>query len=276
MRAHLLLLTLAALLAAPSASARTQLAEREDEAPSQALAEPLPFHVYLPPGYAGSGLRYPVVYFLHGLPAPPDAYRHLGYVARALARAGRPAILVVPRGARAGEADPEYLDLGPGRNWETALARELPAYVDGRYRTVRSRSARAVVGLSAGGYGAMLLALRHLDTFSVAEAWSGYFHATAPSGRSPLPGAAPGTAAHALVPELPRRLARFPTLLAFYVGDRDDRFREENVRLDRELADAGVPHLFRVYPGGHATVLWNAHAVEWLRLALARLAPAAR
>ena len=61
--------------------------------------------------------------------------------------------------------DPEYLDWGPGRQWETAVAEEVPAYVDAHFRTIRSRSARAIVGLSAGGYGAVLVALgqsRHL------------------------------------------------------------------------------------------------------------------
>src|SRR5579884_2776614 len=38
---------------------------------SEALASPFHFAVYLPPGYATSGKRYPVVYFLHGLPAGP-------------------------------------------------------------------------------------------------------------------------------------------------------------------------------------------------------------
>jgi S-formylglutathione hydrolase FrmB len=43
----------------------------------------------------------------------------------------------------------EYLDWGTGRNWETAIAHELPRYVDARYRTIRDRRGRAFVGLSA-------------------------------------------------------------------------------------------------------------------------------
>src|SRR5207253_5090865 len=50
-------------------------------------------------------------------------------------------------------SDLEYLDWGPGRNWETAIARELPAYVDAHYRTVPGRAGRALIGVSAGGYG---------------------------------------------------------------------------------------------------------------------------
>jgi hypothetical protein len=51
----------------------------------------------------------------------------------------------------------------------------------------------------------------------------------------------------------------------------DTRFRAENLRLHRELFAAGVPHLFRLYPGAHAQTVWSAHAAAWLRLALDHL-----
>src|SRR5437764_484636 len=107
-------------------------------------------------------------------------------VERALDALRSRAILVAPQGARGGESDPEYVDHGPGNRWETAIARELPRVVDSRFRTIRSRAGRALIGLSAGGYGAMHLALRHLDEFAVVESWSGYFRATDPTGTKPL------------------------------------------------------------------------------------------
>src|SRR2546421_2586706 len=121
---------------------------------SVALDGKLRLAVYLPPGYGTSRLRYPVVYFLHGLPAESTAYRGIDFLRRALDRSGRPALIVAPQGARTGDTDPEYLDWGPGRRWETAISREVPAYVDAHFRTIRDRRARAIVGLSAGGYGA--------------------------------------------------------------------------------------------------------------------------
>jgi acetyl esterase/lipase len=57
--------------------------------------------------------------------------------------------------------------------------------------------------------------------------------------------------AHAFVKTLRRAFARRPTYFAFYVGRGDDRFRDENERFDRELDAAHVPHVFRVYAGGH-------------------------
>jgi enterochelin esterase-like enzyme len=74
------------------------------------------------------------------------------------------------------------------------------------------------------------------------------------------------------VHSLRKAFRRRPTFFAFYVGLGDSRFRAENRRLHRELAAAGVPHVFELYPGGHEQTLWTSHATAWLRLALAHLA----
>jgi enterochelin esterase-like enzyme len=255
---------LAGLASPVPARSSAELIESVD---SVSLAGSVHARVILPAGYAQSHRRYPVVYFLHGLPGTASSYLGNDWVADALARAG-PAILVMPQGARDGDSDPEYLNWGAGRNWETYVATELPGYIDARFRTIRSREGRALVGLSAGGYGATILGLHHLSSFSVIESWSGYFHPTDPSGTHALD-RGPDTSALTLVGRLK---ARQPTFLAFYVGKGDTRFRDENVAFARELKAAGVPHVFDVYPGGHATSLWQAHAVAWLRLALAHLA----
>src|SRR5947207_13745729 len=133
---------------------------------SVALADDVRATVVLPSDYASGTRRYPVVYFLHGLPAAAGAHEDVAWLADALRRAGRPAILVAPQGARAGDSDPEYLDWGPGRNWETYVAQEVPRLIDARFRTIRSRAGRALVGLSAGGYGAAIVGIHHLGTFS--------------------------------------------------------------------------------------------------------------
>jgi enterochelin esterase-like enzyme len=245
---------------------------------SAALRGQVGFEVYLPQGYARSGKRYPVVYFLHGLPAGSHSFRGAAAFAKALESAGKPAILVGPQGARDGDSDPEYLDWGTGRNWETALGTELPRYIDGHYRTIGGRKGRALVGLSAGGYGAALVALHRLAAFSVIESWSGYFHPTNPAGTKSLDlgskAANRHASAHSFVRSLRRTFAKRPTFLAFYVGAQDARFLAENLQLHRELRAAKVPHVFEVYDGGHSQSLWLRHATPWLRLALDHLAPA--
>ena len=270
------LAAICAYAAGGAVPAKVQGETLEDSYSSRALQGRLRFAIYLPQGYGQSGTRYPVVYFLHGLPASPYAYRGIGFVVQALETAHLRAIVVAPQGARDGDADPEYLDWGPGRNWETAIASELPRYVDSHYRAIEARRGRALVGLSAGGYGAVLLALHHLGSFSVVESWSGYFRPTNPSGTSRLDlgsAAANGRAsAHALVGGLRAAFRQDPTFFAFYVGSEDKRFRAENEQLDAELRAAGIPHLFRIYPGAHEQTVWQAHAVDWLTLALKHLA----
>ncbi len=48
---------------------------------------------------------------------------------------------------------------------EDFLGRELPAYIDSHYRTVNDRRARAIGGISMGGYGATLLGVKRPDVF---------------------------------------------------------------------------------------------------------------
>lgn len=245
---------------------------------SVAIGARLHFEVYLPQGYAASTKRFPVLYVLHGLPSSPSAYASMRFVERALDAAGRPAIVVLPQGARSGETDPEYVDHGPGDQWATAIASELPRVVDAHFRTIRSRGGRALIGISAGGYGAMQLALHHLDEFSVVESWSGYFHPTDPTGTKTLDlgSAQRNTQAdvHELLPSVTGKLKSTKTFIAFYVGRSDWRFFDENETLNQELSEDGIPHVFRAYPGGHDQALWQRYAAPWLELALVHLAPA--
>jgi enterochelin esterase-like enzyme len=246
--------------------------------PSPGLGGSFRAVVVLPRDYGTSGKRYPVITFLHGLPAGELGYRGVGFLERALDQTGSEAIIVAPQGARKGDSDPEYLDWGPGRNWETAVSTDLRRYIDANYDTIADRSARALVGLSAGGYGAMLVALHDLQDFGVIESWSGYFHPTDPSGLKPVDlgsdAANKRASAHALISALQRDEQRRPTFVAFYVGNEDSRFRSENVLLHRELVAAGIGHTFAVYPGGHTRAVWQAHAAQWLGLAVAHLTPA--
>jgi enterochelin esterase-like enzyme len=228
--------------------------------------------VVLPDGYATGKKRYPVIYFLHGLPAGSDTYRGSAWLGDALGQVGA-AILVLPQGARSGDTDAEYLNWGTGRDWETFIAAEVPAAIDKRFRTIRSRNGRALIGLSAGGFGATVLGLRHLKRFSVIESWSGYFHPTDPTGTQALD-RGPLASAHNLISVLQADRRRRPTFFGFYVGRGDARFLAENLELNRELTAARVQHVFEVYSGSHTTSLWQSHAPSWLRLALDHLAHA--
>jgi len=264
-------LTFLAFAAGAAAALFHQSRDLDEKITSIALNGEVHARVVLPAGYDDSrSRRYPVVYFLHGLPADAATYRGNAWLANALSQLG-PAILVLPQGARDSDTDAEYLNWGAGRNWETYIARELPGYIDAHFRTIRRAAARAIVGLSAGGYGATIVGLHHPGTFSVIESWSGYFHPTDPSGTQSL-ARGPAANAHTLIGDLRHRTTYF----AFYVGRGDGRFLAENLRLHRELSAAHAPHVFQVYKGAHETALWQSHAIAWLRLALRHLAKPTR
>ena len=182
----------------------------------------------------------------------------------ASARTDHHAIVVGAQGARAGDTDPEWHDWGPGRNWETATENELVAYVDRHYRTLPQRSARAIIGVSAGGYGATLIAIHHPGTYQVIESWSGYFVLTDPDGKPLDLGSTEANAdasAHGNVSKLKEKFAPYPaTFFGFYIGRQDPYpgFVEDNVRLSDELTAAGIPHVFELYDGAHDEAFWDA------------------
>jgi enterochelin esterase-like enzyme len=237
---------------------------------SAALDGRLPAVVYLPAGYPNGSSHYRVIYFLHGLPANPDSYTTNAFVAAALSSKEH-AIVVAPQGARDADSDREYLDWDAAEDWPQAIAHDLPRCIDKRFRTIANRFGRALIGLSAGGYGAFNIGLRNLSTFAAVESWSGYFVATDPSGDHVLNlGSARANQAATVPsgPDLKSEVKTWPSLIAFYVGNQDTRFLNMNRQFDAKLTATGVVHTFHVYSGGHSATLWHNRAPAWLSMAL--------
>ncbi len=143
--------------------------------PNTFAADARPSAVYLPPGYTNEG-RYPVIYLLHGLPGAPSSFwdaLRLADVADGLIVAGRapPFVAVMPVGGPV--ADPEDGEwTGP---WESFVVDDVVPWVDAHLATIPDASGRALAGLSAGGYGAVDIGLRHPGLFGTLESWGGYF-----------------------------------------------------------------------------------------------------
>jgi S-formylglutathione hydrolase FrmB len=134
-----------------------------------------PGYVYLPPAYSREH-RYPVVYLLHGMPGSPSEYldgTNLAPFADAAISSGRlrPFVAVLP----AAGVDPKYDGEWAGR-WEREVVDDVVPFVDAHLGTVATPRGRVLAGLSAGGFGAVYIALRHPGVFGAVESWSGYFH----------------------------------------------------------------------------------------------------
>ena len=237
-----------------------------------------PVDVYLPPGYATHpNRRYPVIYLLHGVPGRPGAFLQtvrMGIVEDELVALHRaqPAILVMPFGSTGSFTDKEWANgAGAGNGWETFVARDLVHAVDARYRTQRTASARAIAGLSEGGYGAINIALHHPREFRVVESWSGYERAADIGAifhhqRGLLAANTPLQTLAGVAPVL--RAAH--TYFWFYTGT-DDSFRGQNAAFARLLSAEGIPFRFLVVRGGHNWAIWRGNAARAYLAASRRL-----
>ena len=57
-------------------------------------------------------------------------------------------------------------------NWEDFIVRDLVGNIDANYRTIARAESRGIAGHSMGGYGAMMLAMKHPELFSAVYALS--------------------------------------------------------------------------------------------------------
>lgn len=141
--------------------------------PDRQIADSRLADIYLPPGYS-PGMRYPVVYFLHGFWGAPSSFvygLHFADLADMEITAGRaqPFIGVMPPG---GPMTKTTSDEWAGV-WEDYVIRDVIPWVDGHLASDPSQ--RSIAGLSAGGFGAVDIGLRHLRMFRTLESWGGYF-----------------------------------------------------------------------------------------------------
>lgn len=129
------------------------------------------FAVYLPPDYDSSSRSYPVLYLLHGYTDDHTGWVQFGEVLHITDKAilsgeATPMIIVMP------DADtglPGYTNAISGKwNYEDFFFKELMPHVEERFRIKKDKRYRAISGLSMGGGGTFIYALRRPDLFSSA------------------------------------------------------------------------------------------------------------
>ena len=128
--------------------------------------------VYLPASYASnSSRRYPVVYFLHGYASHAETYWNSLSVAAAADAAAAEMILVLPDAFTIYDGS-MFSNSPTTGDWETFIADDLVAHIDGHYRTVANRAARGLSGHSMGGYGTVRIGMKRPDAFGALYAMS--------------------------------------------------------------------------------------------------------
>jgi enterochelin esterase family protein len=132
--------------------------------------------IYLPPSYPKK--RYPVYYMLTGFTGFGEMMIQRGAWSESLperldrliaTKKMAEAIVVMPDCfTRYGGS--QYLNSTATGRYEDHLVRELVPYIDENFRT---NGRRAVMGKSSGGYGAMVLGMRHPQVFQALACHSG-------------------------------------------------------------------------------------------------------
>jgi S-formylglutathione hydrolase FrmB len=177
-----------------------------------------------------------------------------------------PLIVVMPNAERSFYTDSPVMPLV---QFETFFTTDLIAFVDRTFRTKREAPARALAGLSMGGYGALKLALKHPDLFCAASSLSGaldiaeYIKRGSLSkvefdqlfGDSPIGG---DDDLFAIAERADR--ASLPAL-RFDCGV-DDPLIKCNRRLHTHLTELCVPHEYHEHPGVHSWTYWDTHIQE--------------
>jgi hypothetical protein len=205
------------------------------------------FLAYLPAGYANTTKHYPVLYLLTGNDQQNTTFLQIGLqteLDRLIAQHTiAPLIAVMIQG-------------GPGsNNWRNQGTRRYESYIlevqqliDRTLPTVPARNARAVVGDSMGGYGAMNVALANPYRFDVVESWLSFFNGLTGDLRADRP--------------IFSRLG----LRAFIYGGESDHIANpnEDAPFAAALRASGARAKSAVYPGEHNLETLEAHLTSML------------
>ncbi len=134
---------------------------------SKLLKDSVNFSVYIPADYDVSERKYPVVYLLHGYTDDETAWVQFGEVNRILDEdiaSGKipPMIVVMPDAGVTW-----YINDHDGKvRYEDMFIEEFLPYIESTYRIRAKKRYRGIAGLSMGGYGAFVLALKHSGLFA--------------------------------------------------------------------------------------------------------------
>ena len=252
---------------------------------SKVLGKNVNYTVYLPADYSTSQRTYPVVYLLHGFTDDNTGWLQFGEINRYADKAIAdgiipPMIIVMPNGDSS-----FYINSYDGKeNYEDFFVNEFMPAVEKEFRIKAEKKYRGVAGLSMGGYGTLIYALKHPDLFAAAAPFSaavwdddaissmpdanydvviGKLFGKGLKGKSRLTktwydNAILKIVADKSVDELKK--------VRYWIDCGDDDFLiKGNCLLHIALTEKKVPHEFRVRDGAHNWTYWRTALPEVLQ-----------
>ena len=220
-------------------------------AQSRATGDTRSYSVYTPPGYdPRRSQRYPVLYLLHGSNDTAAGWTDVGkanFILDSLLAEKRavPMLIVMPWGHAVPFEGPQAENTVI---FEHYLIDEIIPQVERKYRVLRDRGHRALVGLSMGGGQALEIGFRHLELFSALGAFS-----------FAVPVDFERRFQEALVH--PKFTNDRLNLLWLGCGRQDSAF-ERNQRFSELLARHQIRYIFRPTEGLHNFAVWRQYLTE--------------
>ena len=224
--------------------------------------------IYTPAGYESGKGRYPVLYLLHGMGGDEEAWVATGRVAEIMdnliaQRKAEPMIVVMTNGCTKHVAAPGYSHEGMwspymSGSMDGSFERLFPSvveWVDTHYRTLSKAEARAIAGLSMGGFHSMHISKEYPAMFD----YVGLFSAAVFRGEK-------GVDVYENIEEkLAKQFAADPKLYWIAIG-KDDFLYEENVEYRKLLDKCGYEYTYRETGDGHIWRNWRIYLTEFAQL----------
>jgi len=239
--------------------------------PSKILKMDRKYAIYLPPDYATSERRYPVLYLLHGGGDDQTGWVQFGEVLHIADKAilegkATPMIIVMPD-ANTGTRGYSNSFTADWR-YEDFFFQELIPFVEKTYRIKAEKQYRAVSGLSMGGGGTFTYALHHPEMFSSAcplSASTGPLSMEDAKKWAERFGSKPTDEQLKKIFEDQSVLHLIDTIpvdkikaVRWYIDCGDDDFLfEGNSLVHIALRKKEIPHEFRIRDGGHTWTYWR-------------------
>ncbi len=244
---------------------------------SSILHKNVKYSIYLPPDYSSSDRTYPVVYLLHGYSDDNTGWLQFGEVNRYADKAIAdgtipPMIIVMPNGDSSW-----FINSYDGKeNYEDFFIKEFMPTIETTYRIKATKKYRGIAGLSMGGYGTLIYALKYPELFAAAaplsaavrpddemvgmanDRWEtefGQLYGRGLKGKDRLSNAWYNNSILKIVETKPADDLR---KVRYWIdcGD-DDFFTKGNCLLHIALMEKKVPHEFRIRDGSHGWTYWR-------------------
>jgi putative tributyrin esterase len=212
-------------------------------------------------------------YLLHGLSDDYSAWQRRTRIE--LYAAGLPIAIVMPDGFRG-----FYTDNEQGPAYGKYMAEDLVEFIERSFPVRPERSARAIGGLSMGGYGALRMALANPDIYACAVSHSGALMHGSRSWTSDDPwnaeirrvvGPDPRGSKHDLI-HLAQEAKAANKLPAIYMDcGTADFLLADNREYHAKLEAMNIPHQYTEHPGDHNWDYWDLHVRDALRFVVQSL-----